>query len=70
MAIARAYEEHEERNSFGDAIVLARSRLNWSQKVLSEKSGVSARAIGSIERGEVVPQRSTWYALVYALENQ
>ena len=46
----------------------ARGLLRWSQKDLSQKSGVSLRAVNRVESEECDPRMSTLRALEYALE--
>lgn len=46
----------------------ARGLLRWSQKDLSQKSGVSLRAINRLESGECDPRMSTIRALEKTLE--
>lgn len=39
------------RNDIGVRIVLARTRRGWTQKELSEKTGLSQKALSLIEKG-------------------
>lgn len=47
----------------------ARAILNWSQSDLSERTGISATSIGSIENGQSVPRESTIFLIQKAFEN-
>ncbi|WP_045213400.1 helix-turn-helix domain-containing protein [Desulfonatronovibrio magnus] len=48
----------------------ARALLRWSQKDLSEKSGVSLRAVNKFESEECDPRLSTVNAMQHALQNE
>ncbi len=48
----------------------ARALLNWSQKELSAKSGISLNAINNFEREIVAPRQDTLLALRRALEEE
>jgi transcriptional regulator with XRE-family HTH domain len=46
----------------------ARGILNWSQHDLSERTGISATSIGSIENGQSIPRENTLNAITKAFE--
>lgn len=46
----------------------ARGILNWSQHDLSERTGISATSIGSIENGASIPRENTLNAIKKAFE--
>lgn len=47
----------------------ARGILNWSQHDLSERTGISATSIGSIENGQSIPRENTLNAIRKAFED-
>ncbi len=47
----------------------ARGILNWSQGDLSQRTGISATSIGSIENGQSTPRASTLETIRKSLEN-
>lgn len=47
----------------------ARGILNWSQHDLSERTGISATSIGSIENGASIPRENTLNAIKKAFED-
>ncbi len=47
----------------------ARGILNWSQQDLSQRTGISATSIGSIENGQTTPRESTLATIRKTLEN-
>lgn len=56
-----AREEFEaELEAMGREITAERTRRSWSRKDLAERSGVSERQIGKIERGERGQLEEVW----------
>jgi transcriptional regulator with XRE-family HTH domain len=47
----------------------ARGILNWSQHDLSERTGISATSIGSIENGQSIPRENTLHSIKKAFED-
>lgn len=58
----------QERERYAAQIAPARKALGLSQTDLSERSEVARRTIGSIERGQVIPQAGVLKRLMVALD--
>lgn len=62
-------EEGDGHSGFAEAIRAWRERRGWTQEELSHKSGLSTRAIRSLERGRTLkPRRTTVQMLAEALQ--
>jgi transcriptional regulator with XRE-family HTH domain len=62
-------EEGDGHSGFAEAIRAWRERRGWTQEELSHKSGLSTRAIRSLERGRTLkPRRTTVQMLADALQ--
>ncbi|WP_329385936.1 helix-turn-helix domain-containing protein [Streptomyces sp. NBC_01351] len=57
----------ERRELFGGLLRGARERVGLTQEVLAERSGLSARAIGNLERGRAKPRADSLRRIVQAL---
>ncbi|MGT2528287.1 helix-turn-helix domain-containing protein [Streptomyces nojiriensis] len=57
----------ERRKLFGGLLRGARERVGLTQETLAERSGLSARAIGNLERGRAKPRADSLRRIVYAL---
>ncbi|MFJ5230095.1 helix-turn-helix domain-containing protein [Kitasatospora sp. NPDC088391] len=58
---------HEQGKSFGQLLRRFREESSLSQESLAERSGLSARAIGNLERGRSRPRADSLQRIVSAL---
>jgi transcriptional regulator with XRE-family HTH domain len=56
------------RKQLGANVRRWRTRRGWTQDVLAEHAGISAKFVGEVERGEDNPSLETLWSLVSALK--
>jgi transcriptional regulator with XRE-family HTH domain len=69
MPITTVRENFDQaRKALGANVRKWRTRRGWTQDQLAEQSGISAKFVGEVERGEDNPSLETLWALVSALK--
>lgn len=67
--MASAPEHFPVKHAFGQLVLVARLRLDWSQEKLAELAGVSRDTISDIENGKTNPCLLTMNSVALALGN-